>query len=52
MVIASGFYGVRFQGHLAIFADMKPRQRVEILLCLLGSQQRVTLASTGVELIP
>jgi transcriptional antiterminator RfaH len=38
-----------FTGHLAIFADMRPRQRVEILLQLLGSVQRVTLAESDVE---
>jgi len=38
-----------FQGHLAIYAGMKPRQRVEVLLSLLGSQQRVMLAADAVE---
>jgi transcriptional antiterminator RfaH len=38
-----------FAGHLAIFADMKPRQRVEVLLRLLGGQQRVTMAKEDVE---
>jgi transcriptional antiterminator RfaH len=33
-----------FTGHFAIFADSKPREQVEILLSLLGGQQRVTLA--------
>jgi hypothetical protein len=36
---------------LAIFADMKPRQRVEILLQLLGGEQRVTLAKKDVEVV-
>ena len=40
-----------FQGHLAIFADMKPRQRIEVLLTLLGAQQRVELASSSVEVV-
>jgi transcriptional antiterminator RfaH len=40
-----------FSGHLAIFADMKPRQRVEILLQLLGGEQRVKLARTDIEVI-
>ena len=40
-----------FTGHLAIFADMKPRQRVEILLQLLGGEQRVTLAKKDVEVV-
>jgi hypothetical protein len=37
-----------FTGHLAIFADMRPRQRVEILLQLLGGEQRVTLAKKDI----
>ena len=40
-----------FTGHLAIFADMKPRQRVEILLQLLGGEQRVTLANKDIEVV-
>ena len=40
-----------FCGHLAIFADMRPRQRVEILLQLLGSEQRVTLAKKELEVV-
>jgi len=40
-----------FTGHLAIFADMKPRQRVEILLQLLGAVQRVELARDDIEVI-
>ena len=40
-----------FTGHLAIFADMKPRERVEILLQLLGGEQRVTLAKKDVEVV-
>ena len=40
-----------FTGHLAIFADMKPRQRVEILLQLLGGEQRVTLANKDLEVV-
>src|SRR5215470_11028194 len=31
-----------FEGKLVIYADMKPRQRVEVLLSLLGSRQRMT----------
>src|SRR5262249_584969 len=38
-----------FTGHLAIFADMRRRQRVEILLQLLGGEQRVTLAKKDIE---
>jgi transcriptional antiterminator RfaH len=40
-----------FTGHLAIFADMRPRQRVEILLQLLGGEQRVTLANKDLEVV-
>src|SRR5262249_14094029 len=36
-------------GHLAIFADMRPRERVEILLQLLGGEQRVTLAKKDID---
>jgi transcriptional antiterminator RfaH len=36
-------------GHLAIFAGMKPRQRVEILLQLLGSLQKVELPRESIE---
>jgi len=39
-----------FAGHLAIFADMKPHQRVEILLQL-GGEQRVTLAKKDIEVV-
>ena len=37
-----------FAGRLAVFADMKPHQRVEVLLGLLGSEQRATLAARDV----
>jgi len=40
-----------FSGHLAVFADMKPRERVEILLQLLGGEQRVTLAKKEIEVV-
>jgi transcriptional antiterminator RfaH len=40
-----------FTGHLAIFADMWPRERVEILLQLLGGEQRVTLAKKDIEVV-
>jgi transcriptional antiterminator RfaH len=38
-----------FANHLAIFADMKPRERVEVLLQLLGSLQKVELARASIE---
>ena len=40
-----------FTGHLAIYANMKPRERVEILLQLLGGEQRVTLAKKDIEVV-
>jgi transcriptional antiterminator RfaH len=40
-----------FSGHLAIFDDMKPRERIEILLQLLGAEQRVTLSKGDVEAV-
>jgi transcriptional antiterminator RfaH len=41
--------GGPFRGHLALYAAMKPHQRVEVLLALLGSQQRVILPRADVE---
>ena len=38
-----------FEGHLAIYHGMKPRARVEVLLSVLGSRQRLTLAADAVE---
>jgi transcriptional antiterminator RfaH len=40
-----------FRDQLAIFAGMRPRERVEVLLSLLGGQQRVTLPSGAVEAV-
>jgi transcriptional antiterminator RfaH len=40
-----------FTGQLAIFADMKSRERVEILLQLLGAEQRVTLSQKDIEVV-
>jgi hypothetical protein len=34
-----------FADHLALYVGMKPRERVEVLLALLGGQQRVTLGA-------
>ena len=39
-----------FIGRWAIFADMKPHQPVEVLLGLLGGEQRATLAAADVQL--
>jgi transcriptional antiterminator RfaH len=44
--------GGPFQGHFGLYAGMKPRERVEVLLMLLGSQQRVTLPRGSVEAVP
>jgi transcription antitermination factor NusG len=40
-----------FRDHLAIFADMKPKQRVEVLLQLLGSAHRVELPAGDIEAV-
>ena len=40
-----------FSGCLAVYADMRPRERVEILLQLLGGEQRVTLAKKDIEVV-
>jgi len=40
-----------FANHLAIYAGMKPRERVEILLQLLGAVQRVELPKDAVEVV-
>jgi transcriptional antiterminator RfaH len=39
-----------FAGHLGLYADMRPKERVEVLLQLLGSLQRVTLPRGAIEL--
>jgi transcriptional antiterminator RfaH len=41
--------GGPFRGHLAFCARMKSHQRVEVLLALLGSHQRVILPRADVE---
>jgi transcriptional antiterminator RfaH len=40
-----------FVGHLGLYAGMKPRERVEILLQLLGAEQRVELPKDAVEVV-
>jgi transcriptional antiterminator RfaH len=40
-----------FRDHLAIFADMKPKQRIEVLLQFLGSAYRVELPASDVEAV-
>jgi transcriptional antiterminator RfaH len=41
-----------FAGHIGLYAGMKPRERIEVLLALLGGSQRVTLAADSVEPAP
>jgi len=41
--------GGPFRGQLALYAGMKPHQRVEVLLTLLGGQQRVSLPRDAIE---
>jgi transcriptional antiterminator RfaH len=36
-------------GHVGLYAGMKPRERIEVLLAILGGAQRVTLAADAVE---
>jgi transcriptional antiterminator RfaH len=38
-----------FAGHFGLFAGMKPRERVEVLLTILGGQVRAELAKAAVE---
>jgi transcriptional antiterminator RfaH len=38
-----------FAGRLGLFAEMRPKERVEVLLQLLGSLQKVELARTAIE---
>jgi transcriptional antiterminator RfaH len=44
--------GGPLQGYFGLYAGMKPRERVEVLLMLLGAQQRVTLSRGSIELAP
>ena len=38
-----------FAGQLGLYAGMRPHQRVEVLLTLLGGQQRVSLSREAIE---
>jgi transcriptional antiterminator RfaH len=38
-----------FVGHVGLYAGMKPRDRIEVLLAILGGSQKVTLAADAVE---
>jgi transcription antitermination factor NusG len=40
-----------FKDHLAIYSDSRSRDRVEVLLQLLGGAQRATLESLDVKLV-
>jgi transcriptional antiterminator RfaH len=40
-----------FAGHLALYADQAPHERVAVLLALLGSPVRVTLPQADIEAI-
>ena len=40
-----------FAGHVGLYAGMKPRERVEVLLAILGGSQRVTLPEGNVEAV-
>jgi transcription termination/antitermination protein NusG len=40
-----------FRERLAIYDGMKPRERIEVLLAILGGQQRVTLRTGDVEAV-
>jgi transcriptional antiterminator RfaH len=44
--------GGPFQGRFGLYAGMKPHERVEVLLALLGGQQRVTLPRGSIEVVP
>jgi transcriptional antiterminator RfaH len=41
-----------FSGHLALYANMRPHERVEVLLQLLGSLQKVELRCADIEAAP
>jgi transcriptional antiterminator RfaH len=41
-----------FTGHVGLYHGMRPRERVEVLLAILGGSQRVTLAVDAVEAVP
>jgi transcriptional antiterminator RfaH len=36
-------------GHIGLYAGMKPHERVEVLLAILGATQKVTLSADAVE---
>jgi len=40
-----------FAGHIGLYAGMKPRERIEVLLTILGGSRRMTLAADAVEAV-
>jgi transcriptional antiterminator RfaH len=40
-----------FSGHLALYAGMRPKERVEVLLQLLGGLQKVELPRASIEVV-
>ena len=38
-------------GHVGLYAGMRPRERVEVMLAILGGSQRVTLPKDDVEAV-
>jgi transcriptional antiterminator RfaH len=40
-----------FAGHLGLYADMRPHERVLVLLAVLGGQARVELAKSAIEAV-
>ena len=40
-----------FEGHLGLYAGMRPHERVLVLLALLGGEQRVELPKADIEAV-
>ena len=40
-----------FEGRLGLYAEMRPHERVLVLLALLGGEQRVELARENIEAV-
>jgi transcriptional antiterminator RfaH len=40
-----------FADHVGLYAGMKPRERVEVLLAILGGSQRATFAADAIEAV-
>jgi hypothetical protein len=41
----------RLAGHVGLYAGMKPRERVEVLLQLLGAERRLEMPKDAVEAV-